>query len=160
MPRAVRIIGGADTEPRSIDNAGEIGTSTVRLNALLSRPHDLAELGSELLEIASRQRVSCETLLVREPRMHVLLVAMPRDRELPGKYLPGPACLLVLRGQLLVHREGGAAEMNAGQLLVLRAHTCYSLEAVCDTVLLLTMEGVTDETNLPSPRADEIGEPW
>jgi quercetin dioxygenase-like cupin family protein len=160
MQRAVRIIRGAETEPLSINEDPGAENSVIRLNGLLSRPHDLTSLASELLEIATRQRVSCETLLVREPRMRVLLIAMPEDRSLPGKDLPGPACLLVLRGQLLVHREGGAVEVNAEQLLTLQAGTCYSLEAICDSVLLLTMEGVTDETNLPGPRAEKVGEPW
>lgn len=79
------------------------------------------------------------TTLVKTPALRVVLQAMRRGARLSPHRAPGPITVQVLEGELRFEAGDDVVYLRAGELLALPTRETHAVEAVRDSVFLLTI---------------------
>ncbi len=77
--------------------------------------------------------------LVKQPIFRVVLVALQAGAEIGAHETEGPITVHVIEGRMVIHVEGEALELSAGQLLILRSGLRHTMQARDDSAVLLTL---------------------
>lgn len=124
-------------------------THVFALNAILSTLRDEPEY-----EQNSRNGMT----LVKDPDLRVVLEAVKAGGSLPDHYAPGRCTIHVLEGQIRVKLPAEELYLRRGELMALPPCEHHAVEAVIDSVFLLTIAPTeTLEPNSePSPLTENV----
>jgi quercetin dioxygenase-like cupin family protein len=76
--------------------------------------------------------------LVKTAALEVRRLVLPKGREIPTHRAPGEITVHCLEGRVAFTACGVARELEAGQMLLLRAHEPHSLSGLEDSSVLVT----------------------
>jgi len=99
-----------------------------------ARSGDIVEL-----DPAARTRLTGAVALVRDDRLEVMRWVLPAGRSVPEHLAYGPATIQCVAGDTLVRLAAGERRLRPGRLVYLAAGERHTLEALADSVLLVTM---------------------
>jgi quercetin dioxygenase-like cupin family protein len=95
-------------------------------------PIDVRPLGPRLGDSAS-------TALFRTDDIEVMRLVLPKGKSVPEHHVEGEMTLQCLEGTIEIRSRDKTQQLQAGQMLYLFGHTPYSLAALEDASLLMTM---------------------
>jgi quercetin dioxygenase-like cupin family protein len=117
--------------------AGRIRQPVPMSGALLS--FDIAE---EVRRLQSEQPWQAEhtaNTIVKYPDLRIVLIALKAGGRLHEHQTVGRLCIQALSGEIHVHVHGKVIEMRSGKLLTLDRDIPHDVEAMTDSVFLLTI---------------------
>lgn len=91
------------------------------------------------LDPAGRARPAGPIALVRDDRLEVMRWVLPAGRSVPEHLAYGPATIQCVAGDTLVRLGAGERRLRPGSLVYLAAGERHTLEALADSILLVTM---------------------
>jgi quercetin dioxygenase-like cupin family protein len=100
---------------------------------------DLAEKSARLeeqLDAANRDRESVS--LVKNYGLNVMLMSLRRGARLHEHHTKGPLVLQVISGRVNFIAAGTGNDVAAGSIIALDREVAHSVEAIADSMLLLT----------------------
>ncbi len=77
--------------------------------------------------------------LLKEGPLRLTLVAMRKGSSMDQHVSPGPCTIQALRGRFHFKASSGECDLGPGDIVALDKQTVHSLEAIEDSVLLLTV---------------------
>jgi len=77
--------------------------------------------------------------LVKEPDLRIVLMALKAEAGLSEHHASGPISIQVIEGGLRVRLPNTSAELRVGQLLAVESGMRHDVEAIVDSVFLLTI---------------------
>ena len=77
--------------------------------------------------------------LVKRPDFRVVLTALRGGTRVAEHVAPGPLTVQAVRGRIRMHVPGGEVELGPGHLLALERNERHDVEALEDSVFLLTI---------------------
>lgn len=86
-----------------------------------------------------RERDRDSKALVHEPHLHVLLTALKAGARLDRHQTEAPVSLQGLRGKVRISLPDETVELTSGTLLILEAGVPHEVEAVEESVFLITL---------------------
>jgi quercetin dioxygenase-like cupin family protein len=89
--------------------------------------------------------------LVKRPDLRVVLISFKAGASLGEHHAPGPIILQTLSGHLRLKLHGQVVEAPAGCLLTLERSIPHDVEALQDSVLLLTLAWPGEQKHPPTP---------
>lgn len=95
-------------------------------------PIDVRPLGARLGDSSS-------TALFRTDDVEVMRLVLPQGKTVPEHHVEGEMTLQCLEGEIEVRTGAGTQRLQAGEMLYLFGHTPYSLAALENASLLMTM---------------------
>jgi quercetin dioxygenase-like cupin family protein len=101
-------------------------------HAAPGEPIDVRPLGPKLAE-------SNSTALLRTDDLEVMRLVLTRGRSVPEHEVAGGIILHCLEGAVEVKTRGTMQVLRAGNMLYLEGHVPYSLRAVEDSSILMTV---------------------
>ena len=111
-----------------------------RLDADRLHTYDLPQIAGALREEPEYDRNGRNsTVLVKQPSLRVLLVALRAGGELPEHHAPGPITVQVLRGEIRFKGDQRLVTLAQGQMLTLPAREAHAVEAVQESEILVTI---------------------
>ena len=77
--------------------------------------------------------------LLKTEKMEVVRIVMPSGKEISEHEAPGEIIVQCLEGKIAFTTMGRTAELEAGQLLYLKAEEPHSVKCIKDASFLLTL---------------------
>jgi quercetin dioxygenase-like cupin family protein len=77
--------------------------------------------------------------LAKSAEQEVIRLTLPKGKTMPEHHVPGEVTLLCLRGEITVDAHGASQPLRAGQMLYLDGGQAHALQAVQDSLVLLTI---------------------
>jgi quercetin dioxygenase-like cupin family protein len=101
------------------------------------------------LPVGETVAVSKSTTLLKSAGLDLIRLVIPAGKEVPPHKAPGEITVQCIEGRVLFEHDGGAVEMQPGDLLYLCPQEIHSLKGIVDSAVLVTRL---------RPRADELPE--
>lgn len=96
----------------------------------------------EIVDLATwadnRQEVRTQAL-VKTDKMELIRLSLPAGKEIPNHKVRGPVILHCVQGKAEITTMGASQYLVPGQLLYLLPEEIHAVEAVEDTIILLTI---------------------
>ncbi len=86
-------------------------------------------------------------LLIRYPDFQITLRAMKANARIPEHHNPGRVCVQTVKGHIRMHADGRVFDLPEGKALVLDRAVTHDVEALKESVFLLTV--AYPETSVP-----------
>ncbi|HEY8607071.1 MAG TPA: cupin domain-containing protein [Noviherbaspirillum sp.] len=105
----------------------------------MSLPHPGPGEPIDVRPLGPRLGAAASTALFRTDDVEVMRLVLPKGKSVPEHHVEGEMTLQCLEGTVDVQTGDQAQRLSAGEMLYLYGHTPYSLSALEDASLLMTM---------------------
>ncbi len=105
------------------------------MSAAHARSGDLLEIEPD----GATHGLTGAVALVRDERLEVMRWVLPAGRSVPEHLGYGPATIQCVRGAVTLRLDGGERLLRSREVVYLAAGERHALEALADSVLLVTM---------------------
>lgn len=104
-----------------------------------SAEFDLEQELDELRRSSEWESGIARKVLIRYPDFQITLRRMKANTRIPEHHNPGRICVQTVRGHIRMHAEGKLFDLPQGKMLVLDRAIAHDVEAMEESVFLLTV---------------------